>query len=472
MMRLLVAKINYSYHQESYDELVDQDPSITVRKYCESEGLNYNTARRYIRNTVRNKKKENAQTLSEIKSKPVRKGKRNWEAIYFEYLTEATDLPGLSIAKFSAKHDYPDGQTRKEFLRIKKTGVYAAQEDECERCATAHKQEMKYLKQKNKSLKNKRIKSYAQDGASTPRSDHHSMRDHDQQSGDHDLTGYRDSSGRFLPGNRFSLLHGGYAAITHLDNDIVETASEIDPLNLANEILTARSQYLSMLRFVAKEREAIIQRYEDDDPIIGFDEKPVTLNKALGDLEYSTAGKLRALEASIMSMSSITAKIQCDIAKINIKDHETAVHSKQSEVTIINKIMTRSEADDWSALQTAKECEKQGVPIPLTILEEMKREIATYEPPIDDDGLSDDDLDKLFIEYTETQSKYKTEELPLRKEQLQIKIEEQEKIENDGIPPAIDDLIIDEKSFNNPDDELFPFDDLSEFTVIGGNDGA
>lgn len=468
-----MAKVDYADHQAQYIKQSEIDPDLSIRQYCEDNGLNYNTARRYIRNPAKGNNVKRGKQTAEIKRNSTVKRGRNWRVIYFEYLNDAIENPSLSVNQFAALNDLPAASVRREFAKFKRDGEFS---EHCERLALAqrkHEDEKERARANIKILKNKgKIKRTAR-RATTVNNDTDQVSIFDrnaEQSG----SAQRDHLGRFLSGNRFGLVHGGYAQIINLDQDIIDCVVQIDPLNLANEIIAARAHYLNLQRFLSKEREAIIERYDNDDPIMGFDGEAVSITKALGDLEYSAAGKLRAAEASIAGLSATAARIQCDVAKIKIKDHETAVHDTKTELDIRNSIMIEAEQKEWTALQTAKACEKFGIRVPVTILEEMKREIATYEPPIDDSGMSDDELDAICLDYEKKQSNYVANELPARRERLQSMIERQDAKENGSIidestskdqQRQTDDL---KQELERLENESFPFDDLDNFDVLGG----
>ncbi|MCG3884147.1 hypothetical protein I3271_05555 [Photobacterium leiognathi] len=466
-----MAKIDYALHQAQYIEQSEINPDLSIRQYCEDNGLNYNSARRYIRNPAKGNSVKRGMQKAEIKRTSTVKRGRNWRVIYFDYLNDAIENPSLSVTQFAALNDLPAASVRREFAKLKRDGEF---NDHCERLALAqrkHEDEKQKAKANFKLLKSKnKIKSVRR-RANTQEQKREQTSIFDQNSAQ-SRSPERDHLGRFLSGNRFSMVHGGYAQIINLDQDIIDTVVQIDPLNLANEIIAARAHYLNLQRFLALERDAIIERYDDNDPIMGFDGKPVSITKVLGDLEYSAAGKLRAAETSIGALSATAARIQCDVAKILIKDHETAVHDTKTELDIRNSIMIEAEQKEWSALQTAKACEKFGIRVPVTVLEEMKREIATYEPPVDDNGLSDDELDAICLEYEKKQSEYVSHEVPARRERLQKLIDEQNAKENGGIvnQATSEEEQPDHSLDDEADDETFPFDDLDSFDVLGGGE--
>ncbi|UKA12839.1 hypothetical protein [Photobacterium damselae] len=467
-----MAKIDYSQHQLSYEKLLEDNPLLTVREYCENEGLNYNSARRYMRNPSKGRKVENGKKLAQIERTEKPKGKINWKAKYFKYLVDCEENPTLSIAQFAALNKLAPATTRREFATLKRNGEHKDQCAKTEKAISAHKEEMRKAKHNSKILKNKGKVSKVQKRESAHQNTPRRSAAHDHSS---DPLDHRDHLGRFMSGNRFSLVHGGYADIANLDTDLVEVALGIDPLNLANEILAARTQYLSMQRYLAQERSAIIELYDSGETIKGFDDEPISLNKALADLEFSSAGKLRSLESSLMAMAGTAAKIQTDIAKIQIKTHETPLHSTQVELDIRKEIMKNAEAEEWTAIKTARACETFGISIPVTVLEEMKREIANYEPEVDDNGITDEELDELTAEARRKTDNFIEKELPARREELQRLIEEQELKEqgghqqedliNDFEEPEHDEGLLDD----GDDDENFPFDDIADFSDLGGD---
>ena len=457
-----MASADYVEHQAEYSKLAESNPRLSVREYCEDNGLNYNSARRYIRNAGKAIKRENDKKKARLRKKSNVKRGRNWKLIYFQYLSDAIECPSLTLVQFAAIQEIPVASIRREFAKFKRDPEFNDQCEKLKLAQIAHEEEKERARQNLKLLRTKnKVKTVRRTGSDHKQHDNQNLIS-DQSSDAKHKTAYRDTLGRFLVGNKFSLVHSGYVKMTELDEDIIETVIQIDPLNLANEIVSARSHYLSMQRFLAKERAAIIERYENDDPVLGFDGEPVSLMKCLGDLEYSSASKLRAAETSIMSLSATAARIQCDVAKIQITDHNTSVYSKQQELKYRQAIMTDAEDQGWSALKTAKEFERQGISIPTTVLTEMQHEIATTDPVFDDDGLTDDELDAICAEFEAKSRDFKDNELPARREQLTAMFDQQQQKE-DGLfsyPPA-------EQQSDDVESEIdsntSAFSDFSEF---------
>ncbi|GAL07900.1 hypothetical protein JCM19237_280 [Photobacterium aphoticum] len=209
-----------------------------------------------------------------------------------------------------------------------------------------------------------------------------------------------------------------------------------------------------MMQFLQTEQAAIIQQYAEGNPKLDYDDNEIPLSKALGDLMFGCAGKLRSLEASIGAMVGTQAKIMTDFAKIAQKEHELSPVDSLTALSIRKRIMDDMDKKGWTALQAAREFERHGIKVPESILEEAKREISEYEPPIDDSGISDDELDRQTAEYLAEQQQFHDVWLPQRQAELAniIDTEVEDEVIND------DELELDEGEWD--DDEGM---DLSDF---------
>lgn len=468
----MAAKIDYEYHQQQLIALAEQDPSITVQAYCEQAGLKYASARRHLKSPRKSAPKAKAEKAREIKTTRKRAGARDWPRLYTQYLDSCIENPGYNMTQFAEINGIPAAQVRKQFAALRKSGDYADREDRVEQAIAQAKGEKSRQKAKAKSL-NKRAKPVKPTGrgvAPTKAEDAQNEKDHQTGSGDPLVAVAhqgRDGKGRFTHGNRFSTVHGGYAALAGLDDELVQVATDVDPVSLANELVTARSQYLSMLRFVARQREELIAMYERGEPLKDFDDNEIPLTKALGDLEFGTAGRLRSLEASIGSMVGTQAKIITDFTKLAHKEHELSPVDTVTALAIRKKLMQQRIANDWSALETARQFESRGIAVPKSIMIEAEREIATYEPPVDDSGLSDDELDKLTAEYLAEQQRVVSEDLPERRKIVAEMIDEVSEEDFDDEPGG-DEATSDDDDDDDEDIVAAAFDDLGDFAPIEG----
>lgn len=483
----MASKVDYDYHQAQFTQLAEQEPGLTIKQYCERAGLNHGTAKRYLKSPKKTPSKAKVEAVREKKATRKKAAPRDWSAFYEVYLNACLENPALSITSFAETQGLPPPQCRRQFAAIRKTCDFADLEDQVDRAVSQFNDDLTRKKARAKSLKKKTVKVPVSEGATSKESAVVATNVKDHPSGSSDqvaeqsqksqpYTG-RDKYGRFTPGNSHSVIHGGYAQIARLDSDLVEVASNIDPTSLANELITARSQYLSMLRFVGEQRQALIEQYARGEPLKDFDDNDIPLTKALGDLEFGTAGKIRALEGVIAMLVGSHAKIVKDFTQLRHKEHELPAVSAVSALAITQKLFDEREAKEWTALETARQFERRGVPVPKSIMFEAEREIATYEAPIDDSGLSDDELDVITAQYMEDQRRYLENVLPEKREVLQEIFDKAARAEEGlpDVPPAEapQDATSDDKSHQPPDDidddedaVVGEFDDLSDFAPI------
>lgn len=479
-------KIDYDFHQAQFNQLAEQDPSLTIKAYCEQAGLKHGTAKRYLKSPKKTKGKVKVEQVREARSTRTRSPARDWAAYYESFLNDCLDNPALSIATFAELHGLPAPQVRRNFANFRKKGDFKELEDQVEVAVSQFNEDLTRKKARAKSLK-KRVKKTEPskggmaicDAATATNESDHQMGSGDQVApvshksapGDG-----RDEYGRFMPGHQHSTIHGGYARLAQLDPDLVEVASSVDPASLANELVTARSQYLSMVRFVGEQRQILIEQYARGEKKKDFDDNEIPLEKALGDLEFGTAGKIRSLEGSITMMVSTHAKIIKDFTSLRHKEHELPAVSSRAALSITQRLYHEKEDKGWTALQTAREFERHGVPVPKTILIEAEREIVTYEAPVDDTGITDDELDRQTAEYMAKQQKYMEQELPERREKLAEVFDAMAEAEEGGSPDDDQEEAEEgEQSHQHPDDEdqvAGAFDDLADFEPIEGDEGA
>lgn len=123
----MAVKVDYELHQAELTRLVELDPSLTVRQYCEQSGLVYASARRYLK-SPRAGKTETAKKAKVVREKREKRGRstaRDWPAIYLDYLTSCQSHPALSINEFATDRGIPPASARKNFNELKKEGVHA-----------------------------------------------------------------------------------------------------------------------------------------------------------------------------------------------------------------------------------------------------------------------------------------------------------------------------------------------------------
>jgi hypothetical protein len=381
------------------------------------------------------------------------------------------------MADFALSEGIQSPQVRKQFAVQRKSGVFTAQEDLVTTAQDEYQQEIAQYKVKSKSLSNKVKSVRVANRGSAQQKSKAAQQNQDRAFDCADLStpldsNSRDELGRFCAGHRFNVVHGGYARLTGLDPDILKIVTDVDPLNLSTEILTVRSQYLSMIKYLNEEKTAIIEMYANGESLKEFDgETDKTLNKALAEVEISLSGKLRALESSIANFAAVTAKIETDYIKLQQKAFELPSVDTATGLALRKRILKDREIKKWSPLETAQRFEYYGLKVPDTIMEEAKREIAAYEPIVDEEGLTDDQLDELTNQFREEQRRVIEEDLPLQKEELEQRIAEFEAIDAgaNNVGTEQPQSSTEDKWGDEDDLTVYAFDDLSDFESLSAD---
>ncbi|UTM60456.1 hypothetical protein L4174_023610 (plasmid) [Photobacterium sp. CCB-ST2H9] len=407
-------KVDYAHHQLELNRLVEKDQSLTLQQYCEMAGLKYNTARRHLRKGDVKPTEETGPKVPPAEKK--RSTKRDWPGIYKQYLQLAIQNPLLNMVEFSERENLPGAQVRRSFSKLRKSGAFSDLEDQLEEIIAQQNVTSRQAARNDNHQKNKVKNISGSQGrrAVVPGACAHISDDHEMGSNDHLAVGDatarggdgRDHLGRFVTGHKYSTIHGGYVQRSGLDPELLKLATDIEPGNLANEIVTARSQYISMLQYIAEEKNGIRLLYASGESLKDFNNNPIPISKALAEVEFGLSGRLRALEASIASMAAISSKSTHDAIKLQHASMKLPAVDPWTAVNKTAELLKRASELSWSALDTAKQFEMLGIPVPMSVEEEAKREIATFEPVVEDEGLTDDELEAAARAYQRKKARH------------------------------------------------------------------
>lgn len=111
----IVIRNDYKTYQRDFDELQKLNPQLSVREFCSKAGLNYVSARRYIKKS----KLESNHLLASNSFKKPRK-RLNWPALLREFLITSIRNPELSMQNFSDSKRIPYPSVRRSFGELKK----------------------------------------------------------------------------------------------------------------------------------------------------------------------------------------------------------------------------------------------------------------------------------------------------------------------------------------------------------------
>ncbi|MBM7038211.1 hypothetical protein [Vibrio ulleungensis] len=110
-----MTKQEYLSHQKAFNSLRLETPRLTIREYCEQNGMHYNTARRHI--------KLNQFNLSHHSTSPygsaAENKKHNWPVLLERYLISSIHDPDIFPIDFAKSHDIPYSILRRNFSSLK-----------------------------------------------------------------------------------------------------------------------------------------------------------------------------------------------------------------------------------------------------------------------------------------------------------------------------------------------------------------
>lgn len=453
----MAVKVDYAIHQVKYTELKIKTPDLTVQQYCDNVGLKYETARRYIKSRV-------------VKAKVVKSGYRSgkgrkkdrtiseWKTLYSQFIAACLVEPELTVARFADGIGDIPRTVINGFAKVKDLPQFIALSEAVDAARAAVKTPKRPSRDNvSKPLhtlagKNKRALSL--------------LTEAEKEAG----MGGRNNRGQFTKGHRHTLTHGGYSDACKLDPKFVAIAKEIELTSLANELVAARAQYMTMLNYLGRGTEIIQARYDDDDPICDSEGNAVPMESEIMKLLFGTSDKLRNLEASMANMVTTAARVQKELTLVDLKEREAKALTEADILSIQSDILDERQLNDWSAVDTVKEMEKNGVPIPNFLLFEAKKEIADYVPPVEDGGVTDEELETLSRDYIQKQREVEGDWLPARREEVRAVfdamdrhdagiVDDDQATSNDDDIKLMNDAFADISTFSRLDDEISSDDD-------------
>lgn len=224
---------------------------------------------------------------------------------------------------------------------------------------------------------------------------------------------------------------------------------------------------------LAKRLKEIDEMEETGNIPLDDENEPVDINAMRDRLIFGYGTRLRELELSISTMAKQEAKRYIDLRKQEYAELMMPHLLPAEETNLVIEMLSLRAKNNWTALETCQQIEKLGARPPATLLHEAKVELANLEPEVDDTGISEQELDELFDDYTLEQLEQEDSWLPARKEEINQRIKEAEDLEN-GIEPILSPSQIQneaakEQAYDALDDEeVSGFDDLDSFEVLGG----
>lgn len=216
----------------------------------------------------------------------------------------------------------------------------------------------------------------------------------------------RDGNGCFKSGNKAALKHGGYAEYFDIDSQSFDAESPLDELQLLKFRLHNVANY-------EYEMKSEIARAYKNGEVKSTKQGELSLHEALFNVDLN----LREVNKDLIN--SYSKLLAC-----NSVSAQRAMQRKQLA------ILDECKGKELTAAETVRELEFLGIDVPSFLMFEARQEVIQAEAVIDDNGLSDDELDSICRAYEVKQKDYVTNELPARRELLSKMIDEQAQKEN------------------------------------------
>lgn len=397
-----MARVDYGAHQDAYLLRKQKEPLLTVAQYCEDTGLNYNSARRYIKH-----EKSSTSKPSKTKAKIVTS---KWPGLFEKYLKIAIKAPMYSQNQFAQDNKLNANTMRGQFAKLRREGICADLDEEyAKACEKLHQER---LAENSNELNIEKSKAYYESGeqiqtrtqqmvevlggGNDPANDH--CADHSELRSTFDR---RKLIRLFMPGNVAGYKHGGFSNIFRASDKAKEIVNELCARDISSELYAARVQYYSMLSHQQDLLFELEQKNENGDLITNTNNEPSTYLAEKSKLIAAYADRMRVLEGSIANMVGLINANEVNQAKIILAAAKLPMVDSQRELEILNQALQLRADNDWDAMTTAKYLEGNGAKVPAYLLTEARRELDLIEPEIDDNGISDSEAEELSRNYME-----------------------------------------------------------------------
>lgn len=479
-----VARTDYKHHQSEFSKLLAKNPKLSLQEYCESVGLNYSTARRHL-----SKKDAKASVVTKITSAQNKaskgRAKTDWHGFLKLFLSQATVNPAYTIKEFAAENDLNAATTRRQFKQMRSLDEFSTLFD----LYDEKKAQFQLTNNKRRSAKSGRTvdswqgrEAHAQARVDQVQSkkDHNPSPESTQTDTNHTVM--------HTPATQVTAMdalcssgsvarprkHGGYLKMASISSEILDAITEIDPLSVNQELLLARSNYLTMQQDMNNRVSKLLEMKANGEPLLNDDNEPMDIDNAIDRIRYGYAPRLRELEMSITQFTKAENKRYIDIRKQEFAElMMPAVLPAQQQRIVINLLEQRKKKN-WTATETCQHIEAQGAEPPALLLHEAKLEMANVEVEIDDDGVDEEVLDIEFGQYTEEHNEQVNDWVDQRREEVAREIQQAEDREAGNLPEISPSQITEnaetQEAYDELDEATSELFDLEDFEVLGGEE--
>ncbi|WP_217521856.1 hypothetical protein [Vibrio metschnikovii] len=472
-----MARADYKHHQSEFSKLLAKNPKLSLQEYCESVGLNYSTARRHL-----SKKDAKATVVTKIKSAQGRaskgRAKVDWHGLLKSFLSQSTINPAYTIKEFSEEKNLIAATVRRQFKQMRSLDEFRALFD----LYDEKKAQFQLANSKRRSSKSGRTvdswqerEAHAQARVDEIQSkkDHNSPLKPTQSDTNHSQIALIDRvcSSRSVARPR---KHGGYLKMASISSEILDAITEIDPLSVSQELLLARSNYLTMQQDMNNRISRLLEMKANGEPLLNDDNEPMDIDNAIDRIRYGYAPRLRELEMSITQFAKAENKRYIEIRKQEFAELMMPAVLPAQQQRIVIAMLEQRKKKNWTATETCQHIEAQGAEPPALLLHEAKLELASIEVEVDDDGVDEEVLDIEFGLYSEEYDEQVNEWVDQRREEVAREVQQAEDREAGNeveiSPSQITESAETQEAYDELDEATSELFDLEDFEVLGGEE--
>ncbi|HBN6266167.1 TPA: hypothetical protein L3N15_004148 [Vibrio parahaemolyticus] len=435
-----MAKVNYAVHQKAYWERKRIESNLTLQDYCLEVGINYNSARRYMKASEPTPNEDSERPIStQQSSSPTDK----WDLLFKKYLLVAVEAPTYTAKDFAKEEGLNYNTLRRKFTEMRKAGLHKDLSDQFEEACKAHaSRRISKAKDEQKQIHKERL-AIAQENADARTQRAIDLMPTQEEIHDRQTTVFdrRQFINAFHPGHSLSSKHGAHSRLFRsCSTRIKKLISDLKSTDVEFELYSARVQYYSLLEYKEELLAELERKKEEDLPITDRDGNQSTYAKEKSKLIVAYAGRLRELEGSISGMVAIINANTTAQARLVLAAAKLPSVDMDEEYAIITNTLRQREENDWDASTTIRALEAKGVKKPPSfLLTEAKRELDLLEPEIDDSGITDEQAEARSKAYMENRESLAAQIAKKRRENAQA-FEEAEFAEaNANLPDDNDD---------------------------------
>jgi len=199
----------------------------------------------------------------------------------------------------------------------------------------------------------------------------------------------------FRPGNNVAKSHGAYTK--YLPPEIqeqVNTFGRDDFRSLESEIRLSKGKLImTEQKRIEWDEKLKSNTLVDSDFYISGVKRKLSDNK---ELEKEVTRKRPDFEAQ---EERLTRRIAW-LAQVHDQLSKRSSMTADEGIMLRMEIMERAISEGWSAVEAGYEIEKHGLEVPFTIQQKIKAELSIIEPEMEDNGISDEELEAASIKYS------------------------------------------------------------------------